>query len=507
MESSASQPTSALKDTAGDPTPLTPAPDLPEVLVQTHHETTLAGTPLAYTASVGALTLREQGRTDGDGKVQDDKAQARIFYIAYTLEAPSADPRPITFCFNGGPGSSSVWLHLGLLGPHRVSSDDMGRCGAPPYALEPNDASLLLASDLVFIDPVGTGYSRMNPGEKGSEFHDYQRDLEAVGEFIRLYLSRHGRWGSPKFLIGESYGTTRAAGLARLLQERHDIDLNGLMLVSTALDFQTLSFDHGNELPYALYLPGYAATAWYHRALAPDLQSQPLAAVLALAERFAMGEYWSALMQGSRLDAATRERIGAELARLTGLSPAFVQRCQLRVNDNRFFKELLRDRGLTVGRIDARFTGHDADDAGEHAEEDASMNNLTGAYAVGIHRLLREHLGYASDTPYLVHAPLYKTWGWKGFENRYVAAGESLRRAMQANPALHVYVASGYYDLATPHAAGDYSLAHLGLREEAQARIEVSYYEAGHMMYIEREGRQRMAQELRRFVRQASGKT
>ncbi len=482
------------------------APDIPEVLVRTPHETTLAGRPLRYEATVGSLTLREAQRTDEQGKVQEDKAQAQLFYIAYTLSDAPAPERPITFCFNGGPGSSSVWLHLGLLGPQRVACDELGHCGAPPYALCENDASLLLESDLVFIDPVGTGYSRMHPGEKGSEFHDYQRDQDAVAEFIRLYLSRHGRWASPKFLIGESYGTTRAAGLARLLQERHDVDLNGVMLVSMALDYQTLSFDHGNELPYALFVPGYAATAWYHQALPADLQQRPLKDVVAEAERFAVGEYWSALMQGSRLDAEARTRIGAALARLTGLSPGFVQRCGLRIEDNRFFKELLRERGLTVGRIDARFTGQDRDDAGEHAQDDPSMNNLTGAYAVGINRLLREQLGYQSDAPYLVHAPLYKTWGWKGYENRYVAAGDALRRTMQANPSLQVYVASGYYDLATPHAAGDYSLSHLGLREAQQDRVQVSYYEAGHMMYIERHGRERMAQELRAFVRRAAGK-
>lgn len=481
------------------------APEVPEVLVQTSHETVLAGQPLRYQATVGSLTLREQQRTDEQGKVQEDKAQAQLFYIAYSRTDVPAAERPLTFCFNGGPGSSSVWLHLGLLGPWRVACDDQGHCGAPPYALCDNDASLLAASDLVFIDPVGTGYSRMSPGEKGSEFHDYQRDLDAVAEFIRLYLSRHGRWASPKFLIGESYGTTRAAGLARLLQERHDIDLNGIMLVSMALDYQTLSFDPANELPYALFVPGYAATAWYHQALEPALQRRPLKEVVAEAERFAMGEYATALMQGSRLDTDARARVSATLARLTGLSPAFVERCGLRIEDNRFFKELLRDRGLTVGRIDARFTGQDRDDAGEHAQDDPSMNNLTGAYAVGINRLLREQLGHASDAPYLVHAPLYKTWGWKGYENRYVAAGDALRRTMQANPALQVYVASGYYDLATPHAAGDYSLAHLGLRKAQQARIQVSYFEAGHMMYIERQGRERMAQELRQFVRQASG--
>jgi carboxypeptidase C (cathepsin A) len=340
----------------------------------------------------------------------------------------------------------------------------------------------------------------MAHGEKIAEFHDYQRDLDAVGEFIRLYLTRWNRWASPKYLIGESYGTTRAAGLARHLQEKHDVHLNGLVLVSLALDFQTLSFDPGNELPYPLYLPTYAATAWYHQALAPGQQKKPLKRLIKEAEDFANGEYWLALMQGSRLSAAARRKIAERMAALTGLSADYLLRCDLRPTEFRFFKELLRQRGQTVGRLDSRFLGLDRDDAGEHPEEDAGMNNLVGAYAAGINRVLRDKLGWTSDQPYLLHAPLWKTWSWKGHENKYLAAGDSLRRALQANPAMRVYVASGYYDLATPHAAGDYSLAHLGLREPLQGQIQVSYFEAGHMMYIHRPSLERMAAELRRFV-------
>ena len=272
------------------------------------------------------------------------------------------------------------------------------------------------------------------------------------------------------------------------------------MLVSLAVDFQTLSFDHGNELPYPLYLPTYAATAWYHKALAPELQSQSLPEVITAAEGFANGAYLLALMQGSRLPADQRQLIAEQLAAYSGLSTAYLLRCDLRPTEFRFFKELLRERGQVVGRLDSRFLGLDRDDAGEHPEDDPGMNNLIGAYAVGINRVLREQLKFDSDAPYLVHAPLWKTWSWKGFENRYVNVGDSLRRAMHANPAMRVYVASGYFDLATPHAAGDYTLSHLGLRESLQGNLQTSYFEAGHMMYIHQPSLRRMAAELREFV-------
>lgn len=473
-----------------------------ERIVTTEHQLTIGKKTLEYTATCGTLLLREVDTKDGESK--GEKTRASVFFVAYTLKPSKknggSESRPLTFSFNGGPGSSSVWLHLGLLGPQRVATNEMGHCGVPPYALTDNEFTLLTESDLVFIDPVGTGHSKVAEGEKTAEYHEYQRDLDAVGEFIRLYLTRNGRWASPKYLIGESYGTTRAVGLSRHLQEKHDIHLNGLMLVSLAVDFQTLSFDHGNELPYPLYLPTYAATAWYHQALRPALQKKPLKEVVAEAEAFANGDYTLALMAGSRLPAARRQRMAEQLSAYTGLSTLYLLRCDLRPTEFRFFKELLRERGQTVGRLDSRFLGLDRDDAGEHPEEDAGMNNLIGAYATGINRLLRETLKFDSDAPYLVHSPLWKTWSWKGFENRYVNVGDSLRRALQANPAMRVYVASGYYDLATPHAAGDYTLSHLGLRDSLQANISVSYFEAGHMMYIHQPSLLRMAAELRSFV-------
>lgn len=477
-----------------------PAP-LPEA-VERQFDGLFAGHALRYRSRVGYLALHEQAVKDGE--LQEPVQRGRVFYMAYEAERGSdAPPRPLCFVFNGGPGSSSVWLHLGLLGPQRVAVDADGRCGAPPYALEDNPDSLLLQADLVFVDPVGTGLSRMQPGQKAGEFHGYQRDLESLSAFIHQYLTRFGRWGSAKYLIGESYGSTRAAALAQHLQAKHDLYLNGVVLISTALDFQLFSFDHANDLPYALFLPGYAATAWYHGLLAPALQARPLAGLLAEVEAFALGAYASALLQGDRLDEASRRRVARQLAAYSGLSLDFVLRCDLRVSDRRFFKELLRGRGLTVGRLDSRFTGQDRDDAGEGAEDDPSYLQMVGAFRVGIERTLHERLGWREDgaPPYQVLAPLYENWRWPEHENRYVGAGEQLRKALQADPSLRVYIASGVYDLATPHLTGDFSVAHLGLRPGLRERVSVARFEAGHMMYLHAGCRERLAQDLRAFVR------
>jgi carboxypeptidase C (cathepsin A) len=484
------------------PAPATAAPPAPPVERSATSEHVLAlpgGAGLPYTATCGTLLLHEDDVQDD--KLHGRKPRASMFYVAYTAKDADAATRPVTFSFNGGPGSSSVWLHLGILGPWRVWTDEVGDPGAPPYRLEDNAHSLLADSDLVFIDPVGTGHSRMAHGEKPAEYHEYQRDLDAFAEFIRLWLARHGRFGSPKYLIGESYGTTRAAGLVKHLQDRHDIQLNGVMLVSLAIDFQTLHFDHGNELGHPLFLPTYAATAWYHKALAADLQTLPLAEVLRRAEAFANTDYVVALMAGARLAPDEHDRIAAQVARFSGLSVAYVKRCDLRPTPQRYFKELLRERGRTVGRLDTRFLGWDHDDAGEQPETDAAMSGLAGAYAAGIQRVLRERLQWAEDAPYVVLAHIWDKWKWKEFENRYVNVGDSLRGAMHANPHLRVYVASGLFDLGTPHAAGDWTLAHLGVRDVLRGNIRTSYFEAGHMMYIHGPSLERMAAELREFVR------
>lgn len=477
-----------------------PAKPEPEDRISvTRHRAVIGGRELAYTATCGTMVLREEA--EKDGKSEGEKARATVFFVAYTRDdAPAAAARPVTFSFNGGPGSSSVWLHLGLLGPKRVALDDEGRAPPPPGRLVENELSLLDASDLVFVDPVGTGFSRMVEGEKVKEYHDYKRDLESVGEFIRLWCSRYGRWASPKYLIGESYGTTRAAGLAGHLLERHGMYLNGVMLVSVALDFQNFRFGAGNDLPPVLYLPTYAATAWYHKRLPADLQSRSLRALLDEVEAFAAGEYAAALFKGSRLGAKERQALARKLARYTGLTAEYVERTDLRIEIFRFCKELLRAEGRTVGRLDSRYTGVDRDSAGERFEFDPGFAALYGAYAAAMNDYVRADLGFERDLPYEVLKGFYLDWGWGEFANRYAAVGETLRKALAMNPHMRVLVASGYYDFATPHFAADYTFDHLGLDPALRGNIVKSCYEAGHMMYVHKPSLERLAADLRRFV-------
>lgn len=480
------------------PPPLPPTTQ--DKIVTTQHTLKLKGLTLKYTATCGTVVLREEA--EKDEKREGNKPRAQMFFIAYTRDdVKDKSKRPILFSFNGGPGSSSVWLHLGIAGPKRVVCDNFGM-PSQPHQLTDNEHTLLAEADLVFIDPIGTGFSRMVEGEKNTEFHEYKRDIESVGEFIRLYLSRNMRWNSPKYLMGESYGTTRAAGLSEFLQSKHNLGLNGIVLVSLAIDFQTLMFDHGNDLPYVLYLPTYASTAWYHKALAPAMQKKPLRAVIAEAEQFANSDYHVALLQGSRLSAKERERIATRVAELTGLSRDYVLRSNLRVTDMRFFKELLRTRGQVTGRLDSRFIGYDKDSAGETIENDPSGNALTLAYSACINQYLREELKFTDDSPYHALAELWNKWSFKDFTNKYVNVGDSLRKAMHANPEMKIYVASGYYDLATPHAAGDFTLSHLGLHESLQKNVTLRYYEAGHMMYIHQPSLDIMAKDLKQFVKQ-----
>jgi carboxypeptidase C (cathepsin A) len=471
-------------------------------IVKTRHKTKIGGKTLAYTATCGTWVMHEE--SDKDGEHLGQKPKATIFFTAYTLDSPtsSAHPqtRPIMFCFNGGPGSSSVWLHLGVLGPKRVLLDKEGNAGAPPYQLVDNAYSLLADTDLVFIDPIGTGYSRMIEGEKTKEFHEYQRDLDSVGEFIRLYVSRYERWASPKFIAGESYGTTRASGLAGLLQDKYGMYLNGLLLISVALDFQTIRFDHGNDLPPLIYLPTYAATAWHHKKLAKDLQKMSLVKLLKEVENFAMTEYATALFQGDKLPAVQFNSMAEKVARYTGLSMEYVKSTKLRVQIQRFCKELLRTEGKTVGRLDSRFTAMDRDSAGEQFEFDPSYAAIGGVFASTFNDYVRRHLKFATDLDYRVLAGFYQNWGWKDFANRYVNIGETLRAAMNKNPHLKVYVGNGYFDLATPHFAADYTVNHLMLDPTLANNISIHYYEAGHMMYAHQPSLIKMADDMRRFM-------
>jgi carboxypeptidase C (cathepsin A) len=445
------------------------------------------------------MVMREEAQKEG--KSEGEKARAEVFFIAYTLDdAPGKAQRPVTFSFNGGPGSSSVWLHLGLLGPKRVELDDEGVASPPPYRLVENDFSILPQTDLVFIDPVGTGYSRMIEGEKVKEYHDYKRDLESVGQFIRMYCSRYLRWSSPKYLIGESYGTTRASGLAGHLIERYGMYLNGVMLISVALDFQTFRFDTTNDLPPILFLPTYASTAWYHKKLAPELQKMKLRALLDEVEAFAAGEYAAALFQGAKLPEPERKKVAKTLARYTGLSVEYIERTDLRIEIFRFCKELLRGEHRTVGRLDSRYVGFDRDAAGEQFEFDPGFAAIYGAYAATMNDYVRGDLKFEKDLPYEILKGLYLEWGWGEFANRFASVGETLRKAMSMNPHMRVLVANGYFDFATPHFASDYTFNHLGVDPSLRKNITVSYYEAGHMMYVHKPSIERLSEALRAFV-------
>jgi len=472
-------------------------PPLEDVISETHQSVHIGGTLIDYIARAGTLVLR----------TEEGKPRATVFFTSYSKQGVD-DPsqRPVTFTFNGGPGSSSVWLHLGAFGPKRVVMDDEGWELSPPYQLTENEFSLLDLTDLVFIDPVTTGYSRTAPGEDPENFHGVTEDIESVGEFIRLYTTRYERWASPKFLAGESYGTTRAAGLSDHLQSRHGIYLNGIILVSSVLDFQTLLFDTGNDLPYILYLPSYTAAAWYHKQLSPELQSD-LKGTLKMVEEFAVNDYLLALWKGSRLEEGERNSIAEKVAQYTGLDKEYVLRSNLRIRDSRFFKELLRKQGKTTGRLDSRFTGFDADSAGERIEFDPSMSAILGPYTATLNDYIHTDLEFASDLPYEILTDRVHPWKFGPAENRYLNVAETLRTAVTKNQNLKVFVASGYYDLATPYFATDYTFDHLNLPEELLENISVRYYEAGHMMYIRKASLERLKTDIKSFIESALAST
>jgi carboxypeptidase C (cathepsin A) len=483
--------------------------DLPEPKEQTavtQHSVTLDGRSYQYSVTTGTIVLKEE--EEEEGKAQGEKAKATLFYVAYTLDTVDGETvetgqRPLTFSFNGGPGSSSVWLHLGVLGPRRVEmGDEDGRLGPPPYRLVDNEYSLLDKTDLVFIDPVSTGFSRAVPGEKPKEFHEFEKDIQSVGDFIRLYTSRNGRWTSPKFLIGESYGTTRAGGLSGYLQQRHGMYFNGIMLVSSVLNFQTLYFTPGNDLPYIFYLPTYTATAFYHGKLDDQLQ-QDLGQTLAEVNAFALTEYTLALMQGAALPTDQRAGIVTKVARYTGLSPDYVERSNLRIRIDRFCKELRRDEGITVGRLDSRYTGFDRDSVGESFEFDPSYAAIQGPYTATFNDYVRRELEFESDLPYEILTDKVWPWNYKKFQNSFVDVAETLRQAIAINPYLKVYVANGYYDLATPYLATEYTFTHLGLPPARQENISMGYFEAGHMMYLHLPSLAQLKEELAAFVETA----
>ncbi len=392
----------------------------------TQHEIRLGGEVLKYRATAGTLTLK---------KDNDTKPTARMFYVAYSrLGVDDLAQRPVTFCYNGGPGSSSVWLHLGAFGPYRVLLKPDGQPYPPPGKLVPNEFTILGQTDLVFIDPVSTGFSRAVKGEDAKQFHGVQQDIASVGEFIRLYCTRFGRWKSPKFICGESYGTTRSAGLSHYLQDHLGMNLNGVLLISAVLNFQTLRFDEGNDLPYPLFLPSYTATAWYHKKLSSGLQQQSLADVLAEVEKFALGEYTLALMKGDRLSKSDHAAICRKLAHFTGLSEEYVERSRLRVEGLRFMKELLKGRDRTVGRYDSRLMGVDLDVIRDRPEYDPSYAAVQGAFTSAINTYLRTELRYETEMDYEILTGKVQPWDYGSAKNRYLNVAPDLRTAHDAQP-------------------------------------------------------------------------
>ncbi len=478
-----------------------PAADAPPApsddLITSQHTIGSGRHRLSYTATAGRVVLREE--VVEEKKFLGAKPRAEIFSVSYVLDGAEPGTRPVTFAFNGGPGSSSVWLHLGLLGPRRVVMGDVGDLTPPPYGLADNMETLLAVSDLVFVDPVTTGYSRTTEGHTADDFHGYTRDVESVAEFIRLWTSRNDRWLSPKFLAGESYGTTRAAALAARLAENAGLYLNGLILISSVLDIGSVDFTEGNDLPYALYLPTYTAAAHYHGAIDGELVAK-----VAQAEEFASRDLPWALARGARLVGGERDAVVARYAELTGLDPDYVDRADLRVTLFAFCAELLRKRGLEAGRLDLRFTSWPDNRNAGIAEDDPSYRVLMGPYAAAFNSYVRGELGYRSDLAYHLLTPKVNPWSYKEFEGRSVEVATELATAMRANAHLRVHVSCGYYDGATPHFAAEHVFAHLRIPEAARERIEWARYEAGHMTYVHEPSRRRQSADLIDFVRRAS---
>ena len=466
---------------------------------------TIGGQRVDYTATVGDLVLRGEGDEAG-------KPRAKMTVVSYVRDGVrDRASRPVMFAFNGGPGSASVWVHLGAFGPKKAELDAEGfPVGPPPGRLVDNPYSLLDVTDLVFVDPVETGWSRPASGKEASEFTGFTNDVESVGELIRLWLSRNDRWASPKIIAGESYGTTRSAGLAGYLQDTHGMYLNGIVLLSSVISWQTKVFNVGNDLPYPLILPTYTATAWFHGKL-PDRFDGNLPAALREAEEFALGDYAAALMLGDRLPREEQQRVAARLAELTGLSVEYLESADLRVEIFRFTKELLRSEGKTVGRLDSRYTGADRDDAGEEFEYDPASAVFDAYYVSLLNDYLRRELGYRTDEAFR-HSAGDRVRPWNYHEagrtqgygtNAYANYAETLRSAMHQNPYLHVLVMSGRYDHATPYFATDYTIDHMQLDPAVRDHIQVAYYDAGHMMYVREADHRKMREDFLRFLERA----
>jgi carboxypeptidase C (cathepsin A) len=475
-----------------------------EKLCVTQHELKLGDGAIRYRAAAGLMQMKDEA----------GKLKATVFFVAYEKDRGAdgatdraADPtqRPIMFVFNGGPGAASVWLHLGTAGPRRVALSDDGSPSAPPYRLTDNAATWLTASDLVFVDPVGTGYSRPAAGEAREQFHGVQEDIRWVGEFIRLFLTRHQRWASPKFLAGESYGATRVAGLAAHLLDRHGIALNGVVLISGALEFATLSPSPANDLPYALFVPSYAAVAFHHRKLADDLQKD-LAATLKEAQDWAMGDYLVALARGASLPADQRQKTIHGLCRFTSLRADYLDKANLRIGPSDFEKQLLAASRQIVGRFDGRIVGPDPQPTASWPSYDPSLSGYLPVYGSSFNDYVRRTLGFESDLPYEVLTSRVHPWNFGQEGMAGLSMSGELCTAMAKNPHMKVLFANGWFDLATPWLGARYTTDHMDLAPALRANLSHAFYPAGHMMYHEPKALQKLGDDVRAFVAAAKGK-
>ena len=482
------------RDSAGGPRDSTGVPAIERVST-TKHTVTIDGKVIPYVARAGTMVVRDD----------EGKPKGSVFYVSYSRDQQDPSTRPITFFFNGGPGSASIWLSMGLMSPRHPEMGPNGAQPAPPYNLVDNQYSPLDVTDLVQVDAMMTGYSRPGPGVKATDFTGASNDIKMFGQFIRDYLDKYNRWGSPKFLFGESYGTFRSAGLASELQESEGIELNGIMLLGTVLDFQNIRPGAANDLAYVCFLPTYTATAWYHKKLPADLQALTLEQVVQQSRNYAFGDYLGALAKGNTLSATERGAVAQQLARLTGISQQFALNTNLRIDPGVYRTELLRGERETVGRYDSRMIGLNGNASSQRQDYDPSDVAPAGAFMSAYMRYLHSDLGYSSDLQYYMggHAGRWDYTDLAGAGNlgaSYPSESESLRTAMAKDPYLHVMVGAGYYDMATPFANAEYTFNHLGYDQTYRDRVEFHYYESGHMAYLNQTSAHQLKADIARFI-------